>query len=109
MPVNMVSHAHGQGYADLHFVIPETVEKIDFGKGTYYASKGDFATAGYVTFQTKEKLEKSSISIEAGQFNTLRTVGLFNLWETKKAKCLYSNGIYSDRWSSPKILIESIY
>jgi hypothetical protein len=35
----MVSHAHGQGYADLHFV-PETVEKIDFGKGTYYASKG---------------------------------------------------------------------
>jgi hypothetical protein len=32
MPVNMVSHAHGQGYADLHFVIPETVE-IDFGKG----------------------------------------------------------------------------
>jgi hypothetical protein len=34
--------------------------------------------------QTKEKLEKSSISIEAGQFNTLRTVGMFNLWETKK-------------------------
>jgi hypothetical protein len=32
MPVNMVSHAHGQGYADLHFVIPETVEKIDFGR-----------------------------------------------------------------------------
>ncbi len=50
MPVNMVSHAHGQGYADLHFVIPETVEKIDFGKGTYYAGKGDFATAGYVSF-----------------------------------------------------------
>jgi hypothetical protein len=38
MPVNMVSHAHGQGYADLHFVIPETVEKDR--KGTYYASKG---------------------------------------------------------------------
>ena len=50
MPVNMVSHAHGQGYADLHFIIPETVEKIDFGKGTYYANKGDFATAGYVAF-----------------------------------------------------------
>jgi hypothetical protein len=37
--LNMVSHAHGQGYADFAFVIPETVEKIDFGKGTY-ASKG---------------------------------------------------------------------
>lgn len=89
MPVNMVSHAHGQGYADLHFVIPETVEKIDFGKGTYYASKGDFATAGYVAFQTKEKLESSSISLEAGQFNTLRTVGLFNLLGNQKKQSAY--------------------
>lgn len=89
MPVNMVSHAHGQGYADLHFVIPETVQKIDFGKGTYYASKGDFATAGYVTFQTKEKLENSSISFEAGQFNTLRTVGLFNLLGNQKKQNAY--------------------
>ena len=45
MPVNMVSHAHGQGYADLHFVIPETIEKVDFSKGAYYADKGNFATA----------------------------------------------------------------
>ena len=89
MHVNMVSHAHGQGYADLHFVIPETIEKIDFGKGTYYANKGDFATAGYVGFQTKEKMDKSSISIEAGQFNTLRTVGIFNLLENKKNQNAY--------------------
>ena len=33
MPVNMVSHAHGQGYSDLHFVIPETVEQVNFEKG----------------------------------------------------------------------------
>ncbi|TDD77055.1 TonB-dependent receptor [Flavobacterium caseinilyticum] len=89
MPVNMVSHAHGQGYADLHFVIPETVEKIDFGKGTYYANKGDFATAGYVTFQTKDKIEKSSIGVEVGQFNTLRTVGLFNLLGNQKTQSAY--------------------
>ncbi|MFV8466738.1 TonB-dependent receptor [Flavobacterium sp. LB1P62] len=89
MPVNMVSHAHGQGYADLHFVIPETVEKIDFGKGTYYANKGDFATAGYVTFQTKDKIEKSSIGLEVGQFNTLRTVGLFNLLGNQKTQSAY--------------------
>ncbi len=81
IPVNMVSHAHGQGYADLHFVIPETVDKIDFGKGPYYANKGDFATAGYVGFQTKTKFDQSSISFEIGQFNTLRTVGVFNLCE----------------------------
>ncbi|MDN3677052.1 TonB-dependent receptor plug domain-containing protein [Flavobacterium paronense] len=89
MPVNMVSHAHGQGYADLHFVIPETVDKIDFGKGTYYANKGDFATAGYVTFQTKERVDKSAISVEAGQFNTLRTVGVFNLLEKNKMQNAY--------------------
>lgn len=89
MPVNMVSHAHGQGYADLHFVIPETVEKIDFGKGTYYANKGDFATAGYVAFQTKDKFEKSSIGLETGQFNTLRTVGLFNLLGNQKKQSAY--------------------
>ncbi|MES2864953.1 MAG: TonB-dependent receptor plug domain-containing protein [Bacteroidota bacterium] len=79
MPVNMVSHAHGQGYADLHFVIPETLDKIDFGKGSYYANKGDFATAGYVAFKTKEKIENNSISLEVGKFNTIRTLGMFNL------------------------------
>lgn len=89
IPVNMVSHAHGQGYADLHFVIPETVEKIDFGKGTYYGNKGDFATAGYVAFQTKEKFDKSLISVEAGQFNTIRTVGVFNLLEKAKNQNAY--------------------
>ena len=89
MPVNMVSHAHGQGYADLHFIIPETGEKIDFGKGTYYANKGDFATAGYVAFQTKDKIEKSSIGLEVGQFNTMRTVGLFNLLANQKTQNAY--------------------
>lgn len=89
IPVNMVSHAHGQGYADLHFVIPETIDKIDFGKGTYYANKGDFATAGYVDFQTKEVVDKSMISVEMGQFNTFRTVGIFNVLENKKNQNAY--------------------
>ncbi|MBG6130671.1 outer membrane receptor for Fe3+-dicitrate [Aquimarina sp. EL_43] len=81
MPVNMVSHAHGQGYADLHFVIPETIGKVDFGKGSYYADQGNFNTAGYVSFYTKERFKNNQIKIEAGDFNTFRTVGLFNLFE----------------------------
>lgn len=85
MPVNMVSHAHGQGYADLHFVIPETVEKIDFGKGTYYANKGDFTTAGYVSFHTKERLDKSMVGVELGQFNTRRIVSMINVMDNTKA------------------------
>ena len=89
MPINMVSHAHGQGYSDLHFIIPETVNKIDFGKGPYKANQGNFATAGYVGFQTKDKLDNSSITLEAGQFNTTRMVGLFNLLETNKKQNAY--------------------
>lgn len=84
MPVNMVSHAHGQGYADLHFLIPETVEKIDFDKGPYHASQGNLATAGYVAFQTKERLDNSSITLQGGRFNTFKTLGLFNLVNTDK-------------------------
>ncbi len=84
MPVNMVSHAHGQGYADLHFVIPETIENIDFGKGTYYADRGNFATAGYVSMRTKDKLDASQVKVEVGSFNTLRTVGLLDLVSSEK-------------------------
>lgn len=79
MPVNMVSHAHGQGYSDLHFVIPETIEDVDFAKGPYDSRYGNFATAGYAAFQTKNALAQSQLKLEGGQFNTLRGVGLIDL------------------------------
>ena len=79
LPVNMVSHAHGQGYADLHFVIPETVENINFGKGPYYAEQGNFNTAGYVDLRLRKSLDKNLISLELGQFSTQRLLGMFNL------------------------------
>ncbi len=79
LPVNMVSHAHGQGYADLHFLIPETIYKIDFGKGAYYKNVGNFNTAGYVNFETRKKLENNTLKLEAGQFNTRRLMGMFKL------------------------------
>ncbi|HLT53209.1 MAG TPA: TonB-dependent receptor plug domain-containing protein [Flavobacteriaceae bacterium] len=90
MPVNMVSHAHGQGYSDLHFLIPETIETIDFGKGPYYGKKGDFNTAGYVDFSTKDYLKESSVSFSLGQFNTMRTLGLVNLLDKKN----FNNNAY---------------
>ncbi|NOX85316.1 MAG: TonB-dependent receptor [Chlorobi bacterium] len=79
LPVNMVSQAHGQGYADLHWLIPELIREVDFGKGPYYAERGDFATAGYVAFKTLTILEHNMVKLETGQFNTFRTVDLFNL------------------------------
>jgi len=84
LPVNMVSHAHGQGYADLHFIIPETIQKIDFGKGPYYADKGNFATAGYVGFKTKDVVKNSTFTLESGRFNTIRSVGVFDLYKSEK-------------------------
>ncbi len=89
MPVNMVSHAHGQGYSDLHFLIPETISKLDFGKGPYYANHGDFTTAGYVDFFTRDYLAESSVTISVGQFNAIRTLGLFNLLENTQNKNAY--------------------
>lgn len=82
LPVNMPSHAHGQGYADLHFIIPETIDNIDFGKGPYYADKGNFNTAGYVSLKTKDVIENNLFSLEAGQFNTIRAVGMFKVLGT---------------------------
>ena len=86
MPVNMVSHAHGQGYADLHFLIPETVEKVNFDKGPYFVNKGNLATAGYAEFQTKEFLKDNFIKLESAQFNTRRAVGMLKVFNSEKEK-----------------------
>ena len=83
MPVNMVSHAHGQGYADLHWVIPELIEQVNFNKGSYFADKGNFTTAGFVEFKTKDYLENSFIKLEGGQFNTYRGITGINLIKPK--------------------------
>ena len=85
LPVNMVSHAHGQGYADLHWLIPELIREVDFAKGPYVAQKGDFATAGYVDFKTVSGLKNNMIKLEAGQFNTFRTLALLDLLGEKAA------------------------
>jgi hypothetical protein len=99
MPVNMPSHAHGQGYADLHFLIPETVSGYEFGKGPYYANKGDFTTAGYVAYTTQNVLERNMVKVETGEFNTARVLAMANLFNDKtKGRSAYiaADGLYSD-------------
>lgn len=84
LPVNMVSHAHGQGYADLHFVIPEMIDKVNFNKGPYFADKGNFTTAGFVEFKTKKYLDQNFLKLEAGQFNTTRGIVALNLLQPQQ-------------------------
>ena len=91
-PVNMVSHGHGQGYADLHFAIPELVESIDVFKGPYFARYGNFSTAGSVQFRTKDKIDRNMLKIEGGGFNTQKFTGMFQLPTVAKDQNAYFAG-----------------
>ena len=82
----MVSHAHGQGYADAHFIIPETINNIDFGAGPYYTQHGNLNTAGYVAFGTYTNIPQSRIQVEAGRFDTYRALALIDLLKKNKDK-----------------------
>lgn len=75
LPLNMVSHGHGQGYADSNFVIPELIERVDVSKGPYFAENGDFANAGTVELVTRDRGE-SFVSFGGGSFGTLRSVAI---------------------------------
>src|SRR5216117_3858189 len=72
MPVNLRSHAHGQGYADLHFLIPETVQRIEALKGPYHVELGDFDTAGAVNFVLRDTVDENVIASAGGMFGTQR-------------------------------------
>lgn len=76
VPVNMPSHGHGQGFADLHFLIPEVIDRIDVRKGPYFAEYGDFDTAGAVNLRTRRSFAESSISASYGSFNSYRLLGI---------------------------------
>jgi hypothetical protein len=100
MPLNLVSHIHGQGFSDLHFLIPELVAKYDYGKGPYYAEYGDFATAGYVGFRTYDVIDHSEIKVEGGAFNTARLMAKVNLLDNTapqgQSAYLAGEGAYTD-------------
>jgi outer membrane receptor protein involved in Fe transport len=78
IPVNIVSHAHGQGYADMHWLIPETIDRVEVHKGPYFAHLGDFATSGAMNIITKRRDKDSSFSIMGGSYNTQRYVGILS-------------------------------
>ena len=76
VPVNLRSHAHGQGFLDLHFITPETIEQLDAYKGTYFTQFGDFSTAGTVEYVPRDSFPESLARVEYGQFDTFRTVAI---------------------------------
>ncbi len=69
VPVNLGTHAHGQGYMDLNWLLPELVSGITFRKGNYYADVGDFASAGSAEISYVDKLPRDFLTLEGGTDN----------------------------------------
>jgi hypothetical protein len=75
VPVNMPTHAHGQGYTDLNFLLPELVQRIEYRKGPYFAQTGDFGSAGAADIVYLRKLDAPIASLTLGANGYRRGVG----------------------------------
>lgn len=96
VPVNLVSHAHGQGWTDTGFLIPELVRTLEYQKGVYYAENGDLATTGAANIHYFDTLPNSIASVETGSFHYSR--GLFaSSPKLGEGHLLYAfEGVYND-------------
>ncbi len=74
MPLNMRTHAHGQGYTDLNPIIPELVKSLDYSKGTYTAADGDLSTAGSANFLIWDLMPQGMVKLEFGEYNYYRSL-----------------------------------
>jgi hypothetical protein len=67
MPTNLPTHAHGQGYSDLNFLIPELVQRVEYRKGPYYAKGGDFSLAGAADIAYRTGFDRPFLDVGIGQ------------------------------------------
>ncbi|MFK7733837.1 MAG: TonB-dependent receptor [Pseudomonadales bacterium] len=99
MPVNMRTHGHGQGYTDINFLIPETLERLSYVKGPYHANLGDFSSAGGVHIDTFSQLPKQ-ITVGAGEngYGRLLAMGTFAL-DSINLSAAVEGQTYDGPWS----------
>ncbi len=74
MPINLPTHAHGQGYLDINFLIPELVKSMDYKKGPYYAEQGDFSSAGGAEVTVMDRLPDSINKAGVGSYGFFRAL-----------------------------------
>ncbi|MCA9472624.1 MAG: TonB-dependent receptor plug domain-containing protein [Nitrospirales bacterium] len=96
MPINMRSHAHGQGYGDINFIIPETIEEIVVKKGPYHVEYGDFATAGAANYVTRDWVPHTIVQSAGGSFNTQRHLFITSPFHEKFRTLLAGEFYYTD-------------
>jgi outer membrane receptor protein involved in Fe transport len=97
LPVNLTTHAHGQGYADSNFIIPETIQSLQLRKGPYFPELGDLAVAGALDIVTKETFDENFLLAEGGSFDRMRYVAggsprIGGLKTLLAGQAYYSNG-----------------
>ncbi|AND91943.1 bll6948 [Bradyrhizobium diazoefficiens USDA 110] len=102
VPVNMRTHAHGQGYADLNWLIPETISAMDVRKGPYFADESDFASVGSVRIGLIDRTEKGLAQVTAGSFGYRRLLGMDSAKLGEGAVLVAGEiGTYNGPWDNP--------
>jgi len=95
MPLNLPSHAHGEGYSDMNTVIPEFVERLDYEKGPYYADVGNYGSAGAAHLEFYKRLPQDFVTVEGCMFGYER--GVFGVSQKLgPGNLLYGGEAYHD-------------
>ncbi|GLR83768.1 TonB-dependent receptor [Bradyrhizobium iriomotense] len=102
VPVNMRTHAHGQGYADLNWLIPETISAMDVRKGPYFADEGDFSSVGSVHLGLTDRTVKGLAQMTAGSFGYRRLLGMDSVKLGDGSLLIAGEaGTYNGPWDNP--------
>ena len=103
VPINLPTHAHGQGYMDINFIIPELIEVVEYKKGPYYAEVGDFGSAGAAEIRVARELQQSINKVEVGSYNYYRAL-VANSGDLGAGHLLYAfeANYYDGPWDLPQ-------
>src|ERR1700730_16819757 len=102
MPINMRTHAHGQGYSDLNWLMPETINSIAVRKGPYFADEGDFASVGNLHIGLLDKVDRNVAQLTLGSFGYERLFGMGATRVGEGTLLLAGEiGRYNGPWTNP--------
>ena len=102
MPVNLRTHGHGQGYADLNFLIPELIESVNVRKGPYFADESDFSSVGSAHINLLDSVTKAMASLTVGSFGYRRIFGVTSTKVGDGTLLIAGEaGVYNGPWDNP--------
>ena len=103
MPVNLPTHAHGQGYSDINFLLPELVSRVAYKKGPYFAEEGDFSSAGAADIDYYTKMPKGIASLALGNNGYQRAMAA-NSFDSGPGHLLYGFELFHNDgpWINPE-------